>query len=227
MDTAPPHSSARTHWHARWFYWLGGAPYDFVFEREWLGRPAGRLLWGWDVRNLYESMAVIRAVPDGGAILDIPCGGGIAFRGLRPDQDVRYVAGDISAGMLERARSTARRRGLRQIEFLETNIEALPFEDRSFDLCLCFNGLDCFSNPQLALRELARCCKQGGRLVGDAVVLGAGARFDGQIRLYQKRRVFGRVGTPAEIEQWLGQAGLSDIQLKQSGAVVHFAAKRP
>lgn len=220
-------AATQTHWHKRWFHWLGGAPYDIIFEREWLGRPAGRLLWGWDVSLLYKSMAVIGEVAEGGTILDVPCGGGIALRGLQPGQRVRYVAADISVGMLERARRAARRRNLQQVDFIEGNVQKLPFEDGSFDLCLCFNGLDCFSDPQGALKEFVRCLVPGGRLVGDAVVFGGGARFDKQIRLYQRRRVFGRVATPAELDRWFADVGLVDAHFEQSGAVVHFAARHP
>ena len=43
-------------------------------------------------------------VSDGSAVLDIPCGGGLAMRGVRNGQRLRYVAADISPDMLDRAR---------------------------------------------------------------------------------------------------------------------------
>ena len=76
---------------------------------------AGRLFWGTDVRLLYRATAVIGEQPAGAAILDIPCGGGIALRGLRHGQPVRYVAADISDAMLERTRRDAERRGVRDM----------------------------------------------------------------------------------------------------------------
>jgi ubiquinone/menaquinone biosynthesis C-methylase UbiE len=120
-------------------------------------------------------------VPDGAAILDAPCGGGLAFRALGRRQRVRYVAADLSRGMLRRARRVAERRGLGQIEFVEADIESLPFKDASFDLCLCFNSLHCFDRPQAALSEVARCLRPGGRLVGDSAIRGAGRRYDALI----------------------------------------------
>src|SRR5258708_624972 len=54
--------------------------YDFFVEREALSRLLGRLLFGTDARLLYDQLDAIAAVPDGGSILDIPCGGGVRAR---------------------------------------------------------------------------------------------------------------------------------------------------
>jgi cyclopropane fatty-acyl-phospholipid synthase-like methyltransferase len=43
---------------------------------------------GADVDRIYRAMKVIAEMPDGTAILDVPCGGGIAMLRLRPDQRV-------------------------------------------------------------------------------------------------------------------------------------------
>jgi SAM-dependent methyltransferase len=87
-----------------------GAFYDFYIERAWLMRWIGRAVWGIDASVLYASMEPISRVPGGATILDVPCGGGVAFRNLRPDQDVNYVAGDLSEKMLTRAQRRARAR---------------------------------------------------------------------------------------------------------------------
>jgi SAM-dependent methyltransferase len=92
-------------WSARTVGRLGGAAYDFVVEREWLARPGGIALWGTDTRLLFDSIRTLGEMPDGSAVLDVPCGGGIALRGLRQGQQVRYVAADISPDMLARAGS--------------------------------------------------------------------------------------------------------------------------
>lgn len=52
----------------------------------------------------------------------MPCGGGVAFRALAPDQDVRYTAGDLSEKMLARARRRARGRSPNQIEVLAADM---------------------------------------------------------------------------------------------------------
>src|SRR6516164_2628602 len=83
---------------------IGGAAYDYAVEREWLARPAGLAVWGTDTRVLFDAIRLIGDLPDGAAVLDVPCGGGLALRGLRSDQRLRYVGADISTDMLTRAR---------------------------------------------------------------------------------------------------------------------------
>ena len=218
---------ARAVWRSRAFEAIGGAGYDFAVEHEWLARPAGRLLWDTDTARFYRSIAVAGTVPDGSAILDVPCGGGVALRALRPEQRLRYVAADISVSMLARARRRSEQRGLAGVEFVETDIERMPFPDREFDVCLCFNGLHCLPDPAAATREIARCLRPGGRLVGDCVVQGSGPRPDRFIALLRRAGVFGIGGTAGDLERWLTHAGLRVDQLDRSGAVAYFTATRP
>ena len=203
---------------------VGGGAYDFAVEHEWLARPAGLALWGTDTRMLYDSIRTIGELPDGSAVLDVPCGGGVALRGLRPGQSLRYVAADISTDMLDRARARAAALGRDDIEFVEADIERMPFEDNEFDLCLSFNGLHCLPDPPAAVREIARCVKPGGRLVGDSVVRGAGWRQDLAIGFFRRAGVFGVGGTVDDLHGWLTDAGLKVDRLERSGGLAHFTA---
>jgi SAM-dependent methyltransferase len=202
----------------------GGATYDFAVEHEWLARPAGVALWGTDTRRFYDSFRTIGELPDGSAVLDVPCGGGVALRGLRPGQSLRYVAADLSAEMLARARTRATGLGRDDIEFVEADIERMPFDDNEFDLCVSFNGLHCLPDPAAAVREIARCVKPGGRLVGDALVRGAGLRQDLALRVGRRAGVFGASGTVDELRGWLTDADLKVDRLDLSGAIAHFTA---
>jgi SAM-dependent methyltransferase len=203
---------------------VGGGAYDFAVEHEWLARPAGLALWGTDTRILYDSIRTIGELPEGSAVLDVPCGGGVALRGLRPGQSLRYVAADISTDMLDRARARAAALGRDDIEFVEADIERMPFEDNEFDLCLSFNGLHCLPDPPAAVREIARCVKPGGRLVGDSVVRGAGWRQDLAIGFFRRAGVFGVGGTVDDLNGWLTDAGLKVDRLERSGGLAHFTA---
>jgi SAM-dependent methyltransferase len=213
----------RSIWGGRVIGRLGGA-YDFAVEREWLARPAGLALWGTDTQLLYDSIRMIGELPDRSAVLDVPCGGGVALRGLRPGQDVRYVAADISTDMLARARTRAATLGRNEIEFVEADIERMPFDDNEFDLCVSFNGLHCLPNPPAAVREIARCLKPGGRLVGDSLVRGAGLRQDLALRAGRRAGVFGVGGTVDQLRGWLTDAKLTVDRLQLSGAIAHFTA---
>ena len=199
-----------------------GAVYSFYIERPWLPRTIGRLIWGGDARLIYDSFAVIRDAPDGGTIIDAPCGSGVAFRGLVGDQRVRYLAVDLSSRMLERARKNAARRGLQQIEFHQVDAATIPVADGSADLFLSHGGLHCFPDPQAAIIEAARCLRPGGRLVGTTFSLGNHLRQRLLIRPY--RGGFGPVGTRGDLQRWLASAGFREIEVRSSGPLTLFRA---
>ena len=115
-----------------------------------------RTLWGIDASVLYDSMDLLAEIGRGNTVLDVPCGGGVAFRALPSGHDVRYVAIDIDERMLARARARALRRGAR-VEFVAGDMLALPFDDDEADLVLSYSGLHMVSDPERAVRELARC----------------------------------------------------------------------
>lgn len=75
----------------------------------------------------------------------------------------RVVAVDRSAAMLQAARR--RLSGLDNIEIRTGELEALPVEDRELDAAVLFLVLHVVPEPEVALREVARVLRPGGRLV--------------------------------------------------------------
>lgn len=203
-----------------------GASYARAVEREGLARIFGRLLFGTDVTPMYRTMDTVAQLPDGAAILDVPCGGGVTITRLRPAQSVRYVAMDISAGMLEHARRRIRPEQHDTVEFVEASIEAIPFGDAAFDLCVCFNGLHCLPDPAAAIAEIARILKPGGRLIGDFATRGQVRRADAYMTLMRATGTFGPGGTFDDARRWFTDAGLSIDTLECSGAITHFAVHK-
>ncbi|MGH2904497.1 MAG: class I SAM-dependent methyltransferase [Solirubrobacteraceae bacterium] len=201
-----------------------GAFYDFYIERPWLMRLVGRALWGIDALVLYESMRSIE-IADGAMILDVPCGGGVAFRVLRPGQNVRYVAVDLSEKMLARARRRARARSLSQVEFVVADMTELPFADGEVDLFLSYSGLHMLSAPELAVQEIGRCLKPGGRLHGTTFLAGGSRRA---------RALFGLGGLSGhplpppreELHKWLTAAGIADLSIGPQHGFVAFSGRK-
>jgi SAM-dependent methyltransferase len=204
---------------------IGPSAYDFGVQREPIAQAWAAIVLGSDARLLYRAIAQLRELPPGGSVLDAPCGGGVAFRGLDPAARVRYVAADISPVMLKRARREAARRGLDQVDVLAGDMEALEFEDASFDACVSFNGLHCLSRPSVAVAELARVLRPGAILRGSCVVRGAGKRQDVAIAVYRRAGVFGEVGTADDVRSWLVDAGFADVELAPSGAIAYLTAR--
>ena len=210
--------------------WRRGHPwaavYDFFVERESLSRPAGKLLFGTDTQLLYDEMRAIDDVPDGGAVLDIPCGGGVALRALGREQRLRYVAADIAPAMLERTDQVARSRGLDQVETRIADAEDMPFADAEFDLCMSFAGLHCFPHPDVATREIGRVLKRGGRFVGSVFLTDGSLRYRPMVIAGRLGGVMGPSGGMRDLERWIDDAGFADAQIDRSGAIAYFDAVR-
>jgi ubiquinone/menaquinone biosynthesis C-methylase UbiE len=190
-----------------------GAVYDFYIERDWLMRLIGRVAWGIDASVLYTSMEAISRAGDGAMILDVPCGGGVALRALRPDQDVRYVAGDVSEKMLARAERRAKRRSLSKVKFTVADMRALPCGDGEADLIVSYSGLHMLEDPEPAVRELARCLKPGGEMVG-TTFLSEGSRR--QRALFELDRRHGNPTPPRrnDLLDWLHKAGINEATIE-------------
>ena len=200
--------------------------YDAVAERPQVARVFGRLMWDTDTRLFYGAHQEVARVPDEATILDVPCGGGPAFRHLRRGRPGRYLAVDLEQRMVDRARAEAARRGVGGIEFVQASVETMPLDDASADFCLTSAGLHCFPDPALALTEMARCLKPGGRLVATTAVRGAGARQDALIALYRRMGVFGPGGTLEDFRRWMAQAGFEQVRIERSGAIARIDAVR-
>jgi ubiquinone/menaquinone biosynthesis C-methylase UbiE len=204
------------------------AMYDAGVKHDGVARVGAWAMWGADMRRMFADVARLADAPAGASVLDIPCGGGFAFRGLRPGQAVHYVAADISPYMLQQARAEARRREVQDaIEFVEADVTALQFADNSFDLCVTYNGLHCLPDPRAALGELTRVLKPGGALRGTSCVTGRGPRKDALIAMLRRAGVFGNAPHTGEIEAWLREFGLDVLTLERSGAVEFFKARLP
>lgn len=195
-----------------------GAFYDFYIERPRLVQTIGRAVWGIDPSLLYSSMKPIGEASPRSTIADVPCGGGVAFRALRPDQDVRYLAGDLDPKMLRRAERRARERGLAQVEILTADMTDLPFADAEVDLFLSYSGLHMIADPQRAIAEIARCLKPGGRVIGTAFFSGGSRRARWLFEAGGRR---GHALPPDRkaVAGWLASAGLVEVTV---GAPVHL-----
>jgi ubiquinone/menaquinone biosynthesis C-methylase UbiE len=201
-----------------------GVAYSTYMECPRLSRWVARLLWGADVTPYYESMAAVGQVPAGGTIVDCPCGAGPALRAVSPQQEVRYLAVDLSPSMLRRAERKVRERGLTQVELVHGNATAIPLEDDSADLFLSYWGLHYFDDPGAALAEAARVLKPGGRLVGSAILAGQESRRQ-RLLVRAGSGDFGSPGTEAELTDWLRQAGFVAPVLRRSVPMLYFDAQ--
>ncbi|GAA4080786.1 methyltransferase domain-containing protein [Nocardioides kongjuensis] len=197
--------------------------YDWTVEHPTAGGALWRLGINSDLRRLYRAADEIGRQPAGSRVLDIPCGGGVALRGLRSGQGVEYVAGDIAQTMLDRTMRVAERRGVAdQVVPRIADVGDLPFEDGSFDLVVTFTGLHCFPDPERAVVEMARVLRPGGVLTGSALLNDTGIRFEPLRRVGRVAGLLGPGCTSDDLEDWLAREGVADVVLERSGAIAYF-----
>jgi ubiquinone/menaquinone biosynthesis C-methylase UbiE len=203
-----------------------GAFYEFYVVRPWMMRLVGRVLWGMDASLLYANMAPLSQAPDGSVVLDVPSGGGVALRALRPQQKLRYLAGDISERQLARIGRRAKARSLQQVELVAADMTALPFRDGEADLFLSYSGLHMLQSAEPAIHEIARCLKPGGRVVGTTFIA-EGSRRSRAIFYLGSRRGHPVPPARADLRRWLVAAGLIDVEVGQGPTFVAFSARKP
>jgi SAM-dependent methyltransferase len=199
-----------------------GAVYDYYIERPRLARLVLGAMWGVDPRPFYRSLRYVAGLPDDATVLDVPCGGGVALRGLRPGQRVRWLAVDIESAMLARAQRRAALHPDADVQLIEGDMYRLGIPDATADLCLSYGGLHCLARPRDALAEMARCLRPGGCLLG-STFLAHGSRRQ---RLLLRNEDFGDIGSADDLRNWLRTAGFTDISLDRDNGLAVFSASR-
>ncbi|MFH1148410.1 MAG: class I SAM-dependent methyltransferase [Pseudomonadota bacterium] len=101
------------------------------------------------------------SLPEDGQILDVGCGaGGIANEVLKRGHSVTCI--DICRPMLELARESASELGYSRSEYLQGDMECLPFKKDSFDIAICAGVLSFLRQDDIGVSELARVLKPEG-----------------------------------------------------------------
>jgi SAM-dependent methyltransferase len=98
----------------------------------------------------------------GGSVLDAGCGAGEVCAELREivGSEGRVVGVDASATMVDTGRAR-----FADVEFDVADVQALPFDDATFDAVRSERVLQHVDDPQQAVREMARVVRSGGRVV--------------------------------------------------------------
>jgi ubiquinone/menaquinone biosynthesis C-methylase UbiE len=206
---------------------LWGSFYDWTVEHPRLGGALWTVGIQSDLRRLYDAAEEIGRQRAGARVLDVPCGGGVALRGLRPGQGVDYVAADISQRMLDRTERVAREHGVAdQVTTRLADIDELPFADDSFHLVVSFTGLHCFPDPARAVVEMCRVLRVGGVLTGSALLNDTGLRFEPMRRAGRLAGLLGPGCTSDQLQRWLARQGVADVTLEVSGAIAYFRGTR-
>lgn len=77
--------------------------------------------------------------------------------------DEGFVYGlDLSDGMISKAKKTAERMGVQNVEFIQTDLSEIPLEEKSVDIIISNCVLNHVSDKQKIWNEIYRILKKGG-----------------------------------------------------------------
>jgi ubiquinone/menaquinone biosynthesis C-methylase UbiE len=140
--------------------------------KDYKGMAMEGVIATWYAKNTQKSMEdykkdakrVAETISAGSAVLELAPGPGYLAIELAKLGHDKISGLDISKTFVEIAQTNARQAGV-EIDFRLGSALHMPFDDNTFDFIVCRAAFKNFSDPVLALDEMHRVLKPGGRAV--------------------------------------------------------------
>ncbi len=180
----------------------------------------------------------LASAPSEAGEISLGCGNPIALAGLRPGEVVldigsgggldsflaagkvgpsgRVIGVDMTPAMLERARRSAARAGITNVEFRQGQAEALPVEAGSVDVILSNCVINLTEDKGLVFREAYRVLKPGGRLEVSDVVTDRAIPLEARQDAGEWAGCVSGALPEREYLDLIAQAGFKDITVQRS-----------
>jgi ubiquinone/menaquinone biosynthesis C-methylase UbiE len=192
--------------------------------------PHYEAYWAAQLRPAQDCLLEMAALLPGERVLDVACGTGlITFRSADlVGASGHVVATDISERMVEHIRTIAAARRSANVTACRSHAEESTFDAASFDAVLCGLGLMYTPQPLVALREMRRVLRPGGRAV--AAVWGARTHCGwAEIFPIVERRVksdvcpmFFQLGTGESLRLHLENAGFTEVETSRISTTLEY-----
>jgi arsenite methyltransferase len=163
---------------------------------------------------------------EGETVLDLGSGAGadVFISARRVGPTGKAIGLDMTDEMLELARANAREAGVENVEFVRGYIEEIPLGDASVDVVISNCVINLAADKGRVLAEVARVLRPGGRFAVSDVI--ADPDMDEATRADMREWTGCIAGalTRAEFEDALANAGLDDIEIRETHRVHEHAS---
>jgi arsenite methyltransferase len=163
---------------------------------------------------------------EGETVLDLGSGAGadVFISARRVGPTGKAIGLDMTDEMLELARANAREAGVENVEFVRGYIEEIPLGDASVDVVISNCVINLAADKGRVLAEVARVLRPGGRFAVSDVI--ADPDMDEATRADMREWTGCIAGalTRAEFEEALANAGLDDIEIRETHRVHEHAS---
>jgi ubiquinone/menaquinone biosynthesis C-methylase UbiE len=177
---------------------------------------------------------VAAELPAGARVLEVAPGPGyfaieLAKLGLKEPGGYRITGLDISRTFVDIAQDNAKAAGV-AVDFRQGNASAMPFNHNSFDFVLCRAAFKNFTQPLMALEEMYRVLKPGGRALiidlkkdatPESIDQAVGLMKLGAVNTILTKFTFRfmllkRAYTRRDLERFLDQTSFGPIEIKEN-----------
>jgi arsenite methyltransferase len=161
----------------------------------------------------------------GETVLDLGSGAGadVLISARRVGPAGKAIGLDMTDEMLELARSNAREAGVGNVEFVKGYIEDIPLPDASVDVVISNCVINLSADKRKVLADAARVLRPGGRFAVSDVIADPDMDDATRADLEQWTGCIAGALTRTEFEQALADAGLTDIEIRETHRVHQHA----
>ncbi len=159
-------------------------------------------------------------IEPGSEVLDVGTGTGILIPFLF-EKSGHIVALDFAEEMLRQAQA----KGFHgNVDYLHADVANLPLRDNIFDVTVCYSSFPHFQDKAVALAEINRVTKRGGRLL--ICYTSSRAKIN-EMHCQVPALVNDLIPDEAEMQEMLATAGFIDIKIADSSESYLAGAEKP
>jgi ubiquinone/menaquinone biosynthesis C-methylase UbiE len=192
--------------------WLGDSfsfLYDLIMSSSIFPKK-----FGGDIQKHYDTLAQELTGFHEKQILELGTGSGSAVSFLSSDN--QYTGTDVSPGLLKQSVKRFNKAGFQNSQFYVVSADDLPFNNDTFDVCLCILSLNFIGNVKKVFQEVSRVLISNGLFVCSVPV---------PERNKLQRTIRGVLHTELELENMCQACGFKYERVPcDNGALLYFKA---